>query len=166
MKKMLYLTIIILISYEGCIRHSDQGLTKRTRIKSTTEKTNLNKLTINLPVEDTRATVNFYKEVCGLEPVSYYPEEQNAEFIILAKGDIELMLQKKESFIEEFPVFKNKPLGGSFYLYFEVKDILIIYEKAVSKAKILKELHQTPYGMKEFTILDINGYQITFAEAI
>jgi uncharacterized glyoxalase superfamily protein PhnB len=166
MKKMLCLTIIILISYEGCIRHSDQGLTKRTRIKSTTEKTNLNKLTINLPVEDTRATVNFYKEVCGLEPVSYYPEEQNAEFIILAKGDIELMLQKKESFIEEFPVFKNKPLGGSFYLYFEVKDILIIYEKAVSKAKILKELHQTPYGTKEFTILDINGYQITFAEAI
>lgn len=166
MKKLLYLILIILINCGGCIRHSDQGLTKRFRVKSSTEKSNLKRLTINLPVEDIQATINFYKDICGLETVSYYPDQQNAEFIILAKGDIELMLQKKDNFVEEFPEYRNKPLGGSFYLYFEVKDILAIYEKAVSKTKILKELHQTQYGTKEFVIQDNNGYLVTFAEAI
>jgi uncharacterized glyoxalase superfamily protein PhnB len=166
MRVLFFLFIIIFMGFTGCIRHSDQGLTKRFRVKNQSEKSNLKRLTINLPAEDMQATVNFYKEICGLEPVSYYPDQLNSEFIILARGDIEIMILKKDNFTEEFGEYKDKPLGGSFYLYFEVKDILMIYEKAVSKTKITKELHQTSYGTKEFTIKDNNGYIITFAETI
>ena len=107
MKKIFCLILIILFSLGGCIRHSDQGLTKRVRIKSPAEKTNLTGLTIKLPVDDMQASINFYKDICGLEPVSYYPDRQNAELVILAKGDAELMLQKTDGFIEEFPEYKE-----------------------------------------------------------
>ena len=166
MKKIFCLILIILFSLGGCIRHSDQGLTKRIRIKSSAEKTNLMGLTIKLPVDDMQASINFYKDICGLEPVSFYPDRQNAELVILAKGDAELMLQKTDGFIEEFPEYKDKTSGGTFSLYFEVKDIIMMYENAISKIRILKELHQTPYGTREFTIKDNNGYIITFAESI
>ncbi|MCX6150102.1 MAG: hypothetical protein NTX22_06230 [Ignavibacteriales bacterium] len=166
MRKSIIIIFILFIGFTGCIRHSDQGLNKRIKNKSTLEKINLKKLTPNLMVNNIDSSVQFYKNIIGLEPVLYYPDSLNIQFVILAKGNIELMLQKKESFVDELNEFGDKQAGGTFNLYFEVNEILMVYEKAISKSIIIKELHQTLYGTKEFTIKDNNGYILTFSEPL
>jgi uncharacterized glyoxalase superfamily protein PhnB len=41
-----------------------------------------------------------------------------------------------------------------------------LYQKVKDKVTIASDMRTTFYGMKEFTIKDLNGYFLTFAEAI
>jgi hypothetical protein len=166
MKRIIFMTSALLIIISGCIRHSDQGLPGRTRNKSLNEKVNLKKATVILSVNDINRSVYFYKEVAGLEPVAYYPDSNNINFVVLAKGNAEILLEKKEYFNEEFPEYKDSQNVCPVNVLFEVNEILMIYEMAVNKTSIVKELHQTQYGTKEFSIKDIDGYIITFFEPL
>ena len=40
------------------------------------------------------------------------------------------------------------------------------YKQHYNDADIVVDLHDTFYNMKEFTVRDINGYYLTFAEEI
>ncbi len=43
-------------------------------------------------------------------------------------------------------------------------EIRLLYENIKDKVNIIKELEKTFYGATEFSILDLNGYILTFAE--
>jgi|WetSurMetagenome_2_1015567.scaffolds.fasta_scaffold56677_2 lactoylglutathione lyase len=166
MKKYLLLIFAALQIFSGCIRHSDQGLLNRARSKSSAEKSNVKKVITNLVVKDINSSVNFYRDIVGLEPVAYYPDSININLVVLAKGNVEIMLEKKANFVEEFPEYKTSQSINPVTVLFTVNEILMIYEKAITKTNIIKELHQTPYGTKEFSIKDYDGYIITFSEPL
>lgn len=166
MRIIIILLTAIILSGTGCIRHSDEGLQKRERKTNAGQHVNLQKLTPNLMVEDVERTVEFYRNVLGFYLVSTFPDTGKMDFAIVSLDSVDVMFQRKDNMIEELGQFQNTQIGGSFTIHIDVRDILMIYEKAVMNAQIVQELHQTAYGTKEFSIRDNNGYVITFSEPL
>lgn len=166
MKILFSILLIFTLTLTGCIRHSDQQLKRKPRAKAVQENYNFKKLTPNLMVNDVNETIKFYHDNFGFDAVVTIPDTGKYNFAILSNGDIELMIQKRESFIQDLNVPKDEQVGGTFSLFFEVNDIVPLYEKTTSSGlQIARELHQTFYGSKEFTVRDNNGYILTFSEA-
>lgn len=166
MKKILILITVIMIVIPGCIRHSDEGLQRRERKRNPGESVNLKRITPNLMVDDVESSVGFYKGVLGFDMVTAFPDTGKMDFAIVSRDNLDIMFQRRANLIEEISQFQNTPIGGSFTLHLDVKDILMIYEKAVMNARIVQELHQTAYGTKEFSMKDNSGYILTFSEPL
>ncbi|TAE03867.1 MAG: bleomycin resistance family protein [Bacteroidetes bacterium] len=122
-------------------------------------------LTPNLLVTDVNATIDFYKQNFGFEIQMFYPETGNLVWAMIAKDNIAIMIQEKESILGEYPELKNRTLGGSQTFYINVVGIEEIYAKLTQNGvSILIELRKTVYDAKEFAIKDLNGYILTFAQ--
>jgi len=130
------------------------------------KKMQISKLTPNLMVKDVNKTVEFYESMLNFKMVISMPDTGSYDFAILSRDGIEIMFQKRESFVSELPQLCETVIGGSFALYIDVDDIESVYSKLKSHCEILKEMHNTFYGTKEFSCKDINGYILTFAETV
>lgn len=165
--KILFISsALFLLSFSGCIRHTDQQIPRKTNEVNKTETHSIKRITPNLMVSDVNQTADFYRKIMGFDLVTAVPDTGSYNFAILSKDGVEIMLQKQENLVSELPSFNNREIGGTFTLFIEVNDILAIYEKASTQAEIVKELHQTFYGTKEFTMKDNNGYILTFSELL
>jgi len=78
-------------------------------------------------------------------------------------GNVVFMFQSFASLGDELPEI-NRTSGGSLLLYIQVSKIRDLFAKVSSEISILKGLEKTFYGATEFSILDNNGYVLTFAE--
>ena len=126
----------------------------------------MQKITPNIMVADVKATVEYYQDNFSFEFINKVESlDGNLEWALIKKDNVELMFQKKESFVKELPETKKLKMGGTFTLYISMKDVKRFYETIKNKVDILKELHKTFYGADEFVIKDLNGYIIYFAEA-
>ena len=56
--------------------------------------------------------------------------------------------------------------SGSLTFYIDVEDVKQLYAKLKDKVTIIKDMHTTFYGKREFYIRDCNGYILTFAGTI
>ncbi len=121
-------------------------------------------LTPNLIVESVNTSLDFYQNTLGFSKIVSVPEEGEYAFAIIKAGDISIMLQSKESYHEENPVFGNTPIGGTFVLFIDIDGVDELYAKIKNDVEIIVDMHTTFYGTSEFAIKDINGYIITFAE--
>ncbi|MGE5681052.1 MAG: VOC family protein [Bacillota bacterium] len=156
----------LVLAFSGCIKHSDQPLNRKSRMKQAEEKATLKKLTPNLMVENVNQTMQFYKKAFGFEPVVTVPDTGTYSFAVLELGKVDIMVQSRESFAEDFGLGQDSAIGGTISLYIEVNDIVSLYDKASVNSDIVKELHQTFFGTKEFSVKDNNGYILTFSEAL
>ncbi len=82
----------------------------------------------------------------------------------IKKNDVEIMLQHQHSLINDVPEFKNRTVGGTFTLYITMDDTKNFYENIKDKVEIVKPLHETFYNTYEFSIRDLNGYILYFAQ--
>jgi uncharacterized glyoxalase superfamily protein PhnB len=78
-------------------------------------------------------------------------------------GNVVFMFQSFASLGNELPEI-NRTSGGSLLLYIHVSKIREFFTKVSAEISILKGLEKTFYGATEFSILDNNGYVLTFAE--
>ncbi len=140
-----------------------------------TESHVIKKLTPNLMVKDVNCTAEFYRDVLGFEFVMGVPEDGQEIIPALQKdrvlryammkwGDVEIMFQATRSLSDEISAFAGIEVGGSLVLYMEVKDVEGWHAKLRDEVTIVKDLHTTFYGMREFYIRDCNGYVLAFAE--
>jgi len=136
----------------------------------------LTKITPNIMVADVNATANYYKNNLDFQIVMGVSEQKEVKmgdfatetiltWAMIKKDDVEIMLQRKDSLIEELPEFKGLKVGGTFTLYVSMQDVKSFHDKVKGKVEIVKDIHKTFYGMDEFVIKDLNGYIIYFAEA-
>lgn len=123
-------------------------------------------LTPNIMVEDVNATAAYYNELFGFEVIMKIPEEGIYDWAMIQKDEVSLMLQSVKSLTEEYDLFMKKGIGGSLTFFITMNNIDELFEKVKDKVKIIKGLEVTFYGMKEFTIEDLNGYIVTFAERV
>ncbi len=84
---------------------------------------------------------------------------------MMKHGDIEFMFQEIESIKEDIGDFFNS-IGASASFYMKLDDVDTFFSKLPKDVEILKELHTTWYGMKEFYIKDCNGYILGFASQV
>ena len=116
----------------------------------------------NIFVKDIQKTIGFYREL-GFEIVTSVPEKGEMIWAMMTCGNVTFMFQTYESLGEELPEISRKD-GGSLLLYIQTKEIRKLFEKIKDKVHVLKGLVKTFYGATEFSILDIDGYVLTFAE--
>lgn len=139
-------------------------------------ETTMKKITPNIMVADVNATINYYKNNLDFQIVMGVSEQKEVKmgdtatetiltWAMIKKDDVEIMLQRKDSMIEELSEFKGLKIGGTFTMYISMQDVKNFYDKIKDKVEIIKEIHKTFYGADEFVIKDLNGYIIYFAEA-
>ena len=120
-------------------------------------------LSPNIFVNDMNATIAFYK-ILGFELTMTVPEEGN-DFVwaMMVKGNVTFMFQTFASLGDDLPQISRQN-GGSLLLYINLKNIEEFFEAIKNKVEVLKGLEKTFYGATEFSILDNNGYVLTFAQ--
>jgi uncharacterized glyoxalase superfamily protein PhnB len=126
----------------------------------------LTKLTINLIVADVNESIKFYKEVLGFTVTAKVPDKGNFDFAILNYNEIELMLNSQSVVEKEMPDVYPKKIGGTVAFFYEVEDAEILYAKVKPHCEIVKEMHETFYGTREFYFRDLDGYVIGFAQKL
>jgi lactoylglutathione lyase len=126
----------------------------------------LKKLTPNLMVEDVRHTLTFYQDILGFNVVMTLPETAPFDFAIVQRDGVELMFQSRQSLSENVPALAGSAIGASQTFYIEVAGISQLYQQLRDKVEIVVDLHTTFYGTQEVYFRDINGYILSFSEAI
>ncbi|EHQ29845.1 VOC family protein [Mucilaginibacter paludis] len=120
-------------------------------------------LSPNIFVKDIRASIQFY-QLLGFNLIASVPEEgDNFVWAMLMNGNVTFMLQTFESLGDALPEV-NRTDGGSLLLYIKLKNIRDFFETVKDQITILHGLEKTFYGATEFSVKDINGYVLTFAE--
>ncbi|MGD9808806.1 MAG: VOC family protein [Deferribacterales bacterium] len=135
----------------------------------------VNKLTNILISENVVKTTEFYMENFGFKLLLTVPEgsdeavfsfESGVEycFCIITNDSVNLMIQTADSIQSESSMKPEDIRKGSSMMYLEVADLDGLFDKLHGKAEIVKGLHETFYGMKEFYIKDPDGNTLGLAE--
>lgn len=124
----------------------------------------INKLTPNLVVSDVARSLAFYRDLLGFEVMMNVPDAPPFVFAGLQAGSVEIFLNLAETVYEEYPTFKNQPIGGTLTLFMEVTGIEAEYARLAPQVRVVMPLETKWYGMTEFAFLDPDGYVITFAQ--
>ncbi len=121
------------------------------------------KVTPNLMVHNVNASLRFYEQVLGLQRRLTVPEREPYVFVSLVAGDVEIFLNQDDSEAQS----EAKPKAGGMSLYAEVKDLDQLLGRVQHHGvKIETPLNETFYGMREFAVLDPDGYMLIFAEPV
>lgn len=136
------------------------------------------KLWPNIMVADVARTIDFYEQVLGFRMVMAVPadsqdilfqrpEGRSLVYALVKQGDVEVMFQERASLSETVPCFAGViPGTAALTFYFEVADIAGLRQGLDGKAEVVKDLHDTFYGMREFYVRDCNGYVLGFAQPL
>ena len=120
-------------------------------------------LTVNLFVKNINRSIDFYK-LLGFEVAMTVPEQGDCVWAMLANGNVSVMFQTLESLGNELPDLDRTRSGGTLLFYIKLKQIRAFFDEVKYKTEIVKGLEKTFYGATEFTIKDVDGYHLTFAE--
>ncbi|MEE9449172.1 MAG: VOC family protein [Ignavibacteriaceae bacterium] len=116
----------------------------------------------NIFVKNINETIKFYQSI-EFEVVMKVPEEGDFVWVMMSCGNVSFMFQTFESLGSELPAISRQD-GGSLLLYIQTKEIRRFHNKIKDKVNVIKGLEKTFYGATEFSIIDNNGYILTFAE--
>lgn len=119
-------------------------------------------LSPNIFVKDIKQTIAFYEQL-GFTVTMSVPEEGDPVWVLMANENVTFMFQTFDSLGDEIPEIKRND-GGSLLFYIQIKEIRNFHDRIKDKVKVIKGLEKTFYGATEFSILDNNGYVLTFAE--
>lgn len=119
-------------------------------------------LSPNLFVRDIHQSIAFYEQL-GFEKVMSVPASAPYNWAMLAAGPVTIMLQTLESLGKDLPEIQRDKTGGSLLLYIKRNEVTQFFGTIKSRVTVLKGLEKTFYGATEFTIIDTDGYVLTFA---
>lgn len=117
----------------------------------------------NIFVDDLSSTIAYYQSI-GFQVITTVPDKRGEiMFALLMNGAVTFMFQTFKSLGDQLPdVHRNK--GGSLLLYIKMKDIRSFFDRIKDKVNLLSGLETTFYGATEFSLVDPNGFVLTFAE--
>ena len=116
----------------------------------------------NIFVKDINRTIDFYK-ILGFKVITTVPEQGDLVWAMMTCGNVTFMFQTFDSLGSDLPAIARQD-GSSLLLYIQTKGIRKFHDQIKSKVHIVKGLEKAFYGATEFSIQDINGYILTFAE--
>jgi uncharacterized glyoxalase superfamily protein PhnB len=126
----------------------------------------LQKVTPNLFVRNVAAAIEYYCDVLGFSKGMTVPEQAPYVFGSVTNGAVEIFFNDQKAVVAEHPELASVPIGGALTLYIEVESGLEDLLKKVKQrgAKINMPLIEQFYSMKEFGMVDPEGWMLTFAE--
>ena len=92
-----------------------------------------------------------------------FPDTDNPEYIDFSKDGMGLMFIP----VENVGIGKEERLGVGVNIYMQIDgDIDEYYNELKNKGvKIIVDIKDEPYGIRDFTVEDIDGYRLTFNQA-
>lgn len=147
-KLLLAYTTLILVFAGSCI-----NMDKRAMIK----------LTPVLYVDEIEKNLPFWVERLGFEKTVEVPHEDRLGFVMLQKGNVEIMYQSMASLEKEIPAVIENAKNSRNFLYIEVGDL----EEVISKLdgmEVVVPKRKTFYGATEIAYRDPSGHIICFAQ--
>jgi hypothetical protein len=123
-------------------------------------KRHMNKLTPNLIVVSIEECLPFWVTQLGFEKTLEVPEGNQLGFVILQRGNVEVMLQSRASLAKDVPPLADDTHGS--VLYIEVPDLAPIRQALGDWPLIIPE-RTTFYGAREIIVRDPAGNAVFFA---
>ena len=124
-------------------------------------------LTPLVGVYDMPTSVRFYRDLLGFEIVSTSPVlgKDRFHWALLRLGKAELMLNTAYEFDNERPVPADRArvaAHGDTVLYFGCPDVDAAFEELREKGVAVNMPKVAPYGMKQMSLRDPDGYELCF----
>ena len=110
-----------------------------------------------LHVPDVRATVAWYRSI-GFELLGTNEPDGAMDWAKLRFGEGTVMFMEGGG--------PSDAVRREVDLYVTVNNIDQLFVRFQDSVEIVERLHDTFYGMREFIIRDINGFWVTFGEAV
>jgi len=120
----------------------------------------MKKLTPNLIVDSVEDGLAFWVDRLGFEKTVEVPHEDRLGFVIIQRGDLELMLQSRASLQKDVP-----PIADGAHravLYLEVDDLAPIRKALKGWPSVIPE-RTTFYGAREIIVRDPAGHVVFFS---
>lgn len=108
-----------------------------------------------LHVADVQATLDWYRAI-RFELIRCNEADRQLDWALMCLGSNQLMLNAGGK-------MRSEP-RRDVDLYVETDSVAAIRRNIEGKAQLVEDIHDTFYGMREFTIRDLNGFWITFGE--
>jgi catechol 2,3-dioxygenase-like lactoylglutathione lyase family enzyme len=122
------------------------------------------RLTSSAPVlfvKDVVASANYYRDALGFSYDRFWGEPP--DFVILRRDGLHVMLSAAPHGHQIAPNWKIH--SGIWNIYFWVDDVDSLYAEYEKRgARIDYQLSNKPYGVREFGVQDLDGYDVAFGE--
>ena len=119
-------------------------------------------LTPILYVEAIEPILPFWVDALGFTRIAEVREGDRLGFVILQRGDVQVMVQTRESVEADVPAIGDTPMGGCI-LYLRVDDLEAL-ASALDEAVVLVPRRTTPYGAEEIFVREPGGNVVGFAQ--
>lgn len=123
----------------------------------------MKKLTPVLFVEEIEPALPFWIERLGFEKTAEVPDGGRLGFVILKKGDVQIMYQTRESVANDVPSLADRPVLRGSYLFIEVEDLDAV-QGALEGIEPVTPRRKTFYGADELIVREPAGNVVTFAQ--
>ena len=117
-------------------------------------------LSPTLAVRNMKETIEFYKNSLGFKMGLVFPDADNPGYAELSKDEMVLMFISAK----DCKIGSEEKLGVGVNLYMEIDGDIDEYYQELKKrgVKITVDIADEPYGIRDFTVEDVNGYILTF----
>jgi uncharacterized glyoxalase superfamily protein PhnB len=123
----------------------------------------MKKITPNLIVASIEDCLPFWVGRLAFQKTVEVPDGDRLGFVILKRGDLELMLQSRASLATDIPAVADGPHRAA--LYVEVEDLAVI-RRALEGHPLVVPERTTFYGTREIIVRDPGGHVVCFAAHI
>ena len=116
-----------------------------------------------LAVRNMKDTIEFYKNSLGFKMGLVFPDADNPQYADLSKDDMVLMFIPAR----DIGISDEEKLGVGVNMYMQIDgDIEEYYNELIDRGvRIVVEFEDEPFGITDFTVEDIDGYQLTFNQS-
>ncbi|MFC1956450.1 VOC family protein [Chloroflexota bacterium] len=113
-----------------------------------------------LAVRNMKETLEFYKGSLGFKMGMAFPDASNPEYADLSKDGMVLMFVPAEN----HGIGSEEKLGIGLYLHMQIDGDIDEYCEELKKkgVRIAADIKDEPYGVRDFTVEDIDGYKLVF----
>jgi hypothetical protein len=125
----------------------------------------MKKLTPVFVVDRIESCLDFWVGRLGFEKTVEVPEGDSIGFVILSRGNVEIMYQSRESLEKDLPALAEIPRGTGLSVgtYIEVSDIDDVIERLDGWDQAVPK-RTTFYGATEFGVREPGGNLVIFAQ--
>lgn len=123
-----------------------------------------NGVVVELMVNDIQNTISFYEEILGFRLLVKEDHDGKLEWAKMELDNFQISFKPAYKMKKEVPYFKNTSMGGTLSVCIAVDDLTGYYERIKKQFELLDYPHLTPCGSTQFSMLDPNGYVITFEQ--
>ena len=113
-----------------------------------------------LAVRNMKQTIQFYRDSLGFKMGMAFPDADSPEYADLSKDGMVLMFIPAKN----VGIGSKQKLGVGVNLYMQINGDIDEYHSELKNkgVKVVVDIKDEPFGIRDFTVEDINGYKLTF----